>query len=383
MLHKIFLSLVTATTLLVAEQSYTDQLKQFQQYKQSQENAFKQYQKAQQKAFEDYKKELGVFWDNPKLSNKTQWISYTKDKKTRTDVDFKNETIKIETLASSEKEAKAKINLALAKAVTIDTQKAYELDPLQNRLQKIAKPQNVISAKPDAKAILKNIVFTKPPKKKDVVEYVEKNTKDIQVKTSKKQKKVYFVEVKLPKDTTYKRSKTYLNDVVKNSKRQDISIALIFAIMHSESSFNPMARSHVPAYGLMQIVPRTAGIDAYNYLYKQKRLVSGSYLYNSKNNIELGSAYLHILYYQYLKHIKNPQSRLYCTIAAYNTGAGNVARAFVRSNSVPSAAKVINRLAPNEVYNRLLRDLKYDEPKHYLKRVTKRMKVYEEVYQGS
>ncbi|WP_304543253.1 transglycosylase SLT domain-containing protein [Sulfurimonas microaerophilic] len=383
MLKKLFIPLITSATLLVAEQSYTDQLKQFQQYKQSQESAFEQYKAAQQKAFEDYKKELGVFWDDPKLSNKTQWISYTKDKKTRTDVDFKNETIKIETLASSEKEAKAKINVALAKAVTLDTKKAYELDPLQNRLEKIAKPKNVVGAKPDAKPILANIVFTKPPEKKDVVDYVDKNTKNIQVKTSKKQKKVYFVEVKLPKNTTYKRSRTYLNDVVKNSKRQDVSLALIFAIMHSESSFNPMARSHVPAYGLMQIVPRTAGIDAYNYLYKQKRLVSGSYLYNSQNNIELGSAYLHILYYQYLKHIKNPQSRLYCTIAAYNTGAGNVARAFVRSNSVPSAAKVINKLTPNEVYNRLLRDLKYDEPKHYLKRVTKRMKVYEEVYQGS
>ena len=62
-----------------------------------------------------------------------------------------------------------------------------------------------------------------------------------------------------------------------------------------------MARSHIPAYGLMQIVPKTAGIDAYQYLYNKKRLLSSSYLYNSENNIEIGSAYLHILYYKYLK----------------------------------------------------------------------------------
>lgn len=383
MFKKVFLSLIASATLLVAEQSYTDQLKEFQQYKQSQEEGFKQYQEAQQKAFEDYKKELGVFWDTPKLSNKTEWVTYTKDKKTRTDVDFKNETIKIETLANSESEAKDKINLALAKAVTLDTKRAYELDPLQNRLEKISKPKDLISAKPDAKPILTNIVFTKPPQKKDVVDYVQKNTKNIQTRTSKKQKRIYFVEVKLPKDTTYKRSTIYFEDVSQNSKKQNIPLPLVFAIMHSESSFNPMARSHIPAYGLMQIVPRTAGIDAYNYLYKRKRLVSGSYLYNSSNNIKMGTAYLHILYYSYLRHIKNPQSRLYCTIAAYNTGAGNVARAFVRSNSVPSAAKVINRLSPDEVYRRLLRDLKYDEPKHYLKRVTKRMKVYKEVYKNS
>ena len=66
---------------------------------------------------------------------------------------------------------------------------------------------------------------------------------------------------------------------------------LIYAIMESESSFNPMARSNIPAYGLMQIVPRSAGIDAYNFLYKEKKLLSSRYLYNPSNNIKMGTAY--------------------------------------------------------------------------------------------
>ena len=150
--------------------------------------------------------------------------------------------------------------------------------------------------------------------------------------------------------------------------------------MHSESSFNPRARSHIPAYGLMQIVPRSAGIDTYRYLYKKKKLVSGSYLYNSTNNITMGSAYLHILYYRYLRKIKNPDSRLFCTIAAYNTGAGNIAWAFTKTHNINKAAPLINKLTPDEVQAKLLKDLKYDEPKHYLKKVSKRMSSYHKVY---
>jgi membrane-bound lytic murein transglycosylase C len=152
--------------------------------------------------------------------------------------------------------------------------------------------------------------------------------------------------------------------------------------MHTESCFNPRARSYVPAYGLMQIVPHTAGVDSYKFLYKIKKIPSSTYLYNSTNNIKLGSAYLHILYYNYLKDIKNPISRLYCTIAAYNTGAGNVAWAFTHKYNVKKASKIINKLTPNEVYQKLLQNLKYDEPKHYLKKVTKRMDIYHKLYKG-
>jgi membrane-bound lytic murein transglycosylase C len=146
--------------------------------------------------------------------------------------------------------------------------------------------------------------------------------------------------------------------------------------MLSDSSFNPMARCYIPAFGLMQIVPRSAGIDAYKYLYKKKKLVSSSYLYSANNNIEMGSAYLHILYFRYLKKIKDPQSRLYCAITAYNTGAGNVAKAFIGNTNIGRAAKTINKKSSDEVYKTLMRKLPYNETKKYLKKVTNRVSVY-------
>ena len=120
--------------------------------------------------------------------------------------------------------------------------------------------------------------------------------------------------------------------------------------------------------------------DSYRLLHKKDGMPSATYLYNGKNNIEMGSAYLYILYYRYLKKIKDPQSRLYCAIAAYNTGAGNIAWAFTKTHNMNKAAPKINALSSDEVYEKLLKDLKYDEPKHYLKRVTKRMKVYKVAY---
>lgn len=377
-------SLVTASFALTADEFQKQQMQGFNSYKKSQEEGFKAYQQAQMKAFEDYKKEIGAVWEKPKLSTKKEWVAYTPDKKTRTDVDFEHENITVETIAKSPEEAAQKLKIALAKAVTVDTKTVQDTDPLEKKLAKIKKPEGVVDGIVKAEPILAPVIFKKPPTKQSVKTYINSNisTKTIQKKKSPKVKNayVYSVIVQMPKDAMIKRSKVYENKVRKHAKKQELPVALVFAIMHTESSFNPRARSHIPAYGLMQIVPKTAGIDTYNYLYHKKKLVTGTYLYDSTNNITMGSAYLHILYYRYLKKIKNPTSRLYCTIAAYNTGAGNIAWAFTKKYNMTKAAPLINALTPKQVYNRLLKDLRFDEPKHYLKRVTQRMNAYHKVY---
>ncbi len=367
-------------------QGFAQQKEAFASYKQKELDAFDAYKKAQLAAYKEYKKEVGAFWEEPKLSTKKEWIEYSKDKKTRSDVDFGHNKITVETIAHSKEEALKKLRYTLAKVTTIDTKRTIENDPLEQRLSQIKKPPNVVDAPVDPKPILAPVIFKKPPTKEKLKQYITThvNQNTIKAKPSSKVQNafVYKVVINLPKDATYKRSKLYLNEVRENASRQKLPLSLLFAIMHTESSFNPKATSYVPAYGLMQIVPHTAGVDSYKYLYRVKKIPSSRYLYNSKNNIRLGSAYLHLLYYSYLRHIKDPQSRLYCAIAAYNTGAGNVAWAFTHTYNPKKAAQIINRLTPQQVYKRLLRDLKYDEPKHYLKRVTKRMQIYHRIYQG-
>jgi len=363
---------------------FKSQTEYFDTYKQTQESEFNAYIKEQEKVYAEYKKELGVFWEDPKLSTPKNWLSYGDDKKTRTDVDFENETITIEVIAKNSQEAEEKLKLALAKTVLIDTKMLQESDPLEIKLNNIKKPLGVVDSDVKAEPILSTVIFDKSPSQKDVNNYVQKHVKsdDIKAKESSKIKdaKVYSLNVALPEDMMIKRSKVYFDDVKKHAKRQNLPASLVFAVMQTESSFNPRARSHIPAYGLMQIVPKTAGIDSYNFLYNEKKLVTGSYLYDSTNNITMGSAYLHILYYKYLKDIKDPTSRLYCTMAAYNTGAGNIAWAFTKTHNMKAAAPLINKKTPQEVYNKLLKDLRFDEPKHYLKRVNSRMDSYHKLY---
>jgi len=401
MLKKILIITSLSCLLLgqTAKEFQQQQMSGFNSYKKTQEEGFKEYQKDQMKAFNDYKKEIGAIWEEPKMSTKKTWVAYTKDKKTRTDVDFSKEIIVVETVATSPEEAKQKLQIALAKVVTVDTKTVQETDPLEKRLAKIKRPDGVVDAKVKAEPILSTVVFNKPPTKKSVRDYVNKNITKEKVKVVKSNKikhaKVYSVSVKLPANSMVKRSKIYYDVIKSNSTKQKLPMPLVFAIMHSESNFNPRAKSHIPAFGLMQIVPKTAGIDSYNYLYKKKKLVTGSYLYDSTNNIKMGTAYLHILYYRYLRKIKNPDSRLYCAIAGYNTGTGNIACAFNSTTkkkgvtycskkkgdyNMNSAAPKINSMTPDQVYAKLMKDLRWDEPKHYLKKVSKRMSQYKKVY---
>jgi len=358
----------------------------FKSYKNSQMSEFKKYKKAQEKVFNNYKKKIAAIWKNPKMTTKTKWVSYSKDKKTRSDVDFKNQTITIQTIASSKKEAKEKLKKALKKTITIDHKTFEKTDPLEIKLSKIPKPFGMIDKKPTNEPIISDIIFKTKPKKKDIKNYITKKLIDKKIKISPSKKlpkeKIYTIKIQMPKDALIQKSKHYYADVKKQALKEKLPIPLIFAIIHSESYFNPRARSNIPAYGLMQIVPRTAGIDAYRYLYNKKRLLSSSYLYDSKNNITMGSAYLHILYYKYLKKIKNKTSRLYCTIVAYNTGAGNIAWAFTKTYSMHKAAPAINSMTPQEVYNTLLRDLRYKEAKRYLQKVDRYLKLYQKIYKG-
>ena len=92
------------------------------------------------------------------------------------------------------------------------------------------------------------------------------------------------------------------------------------------------------------------------------------------NNIEMGTAYLHLLLTRYLEEIRDPVSREYCAIAAYNTGAGNVLAAF--SGDREQAVKRINSTPSGEVYVRLRTSLSSGEARRYVVKVTEAKRRY-------
>ena len=126
----------------------------------------------------------------------------------------------------------------------------------------------------------------------------------------------------------------------------------------------------------MQIVPRSAGRDASAVLFGRARLIAPSYLYDPERNIQIGAIYLDVVMNRYLKGIRDPQSRLYCAIAAYNTGAGNVFRAFTGGTRPKAAFRAINAMAPEDVYRELVWRLPYGESRRYVTNVVQRMAKY-------
>lgn len=184
----------------------------------------------------------------------------------------------------------------------------------------------------------------------------------------------YFVGLHMSKQHQKSSHNKYAGFVQQNAKRFKVKSSLIYAVMEAESSFNPYAISSVPAYGLMQIVPTTAGRDAHQLIYGKAGTPTKNYLFVPENNIRMGAAYLSILNDRYLAQVKHPQAREYCVIAGYNTGSGNVLKAF-HSNRNQAFAH-INRLSPSQVYNHLVKKLPYEETRRYLPKVVQNQRKY-------
>lgn len=177
-----------------------------------------------------------------------------------------------------------------------------------------------------------------------------------------------FVEFPLLRNHTDTRQNRYSALVNQYATKYGLERALVYAVIQTESNFNPYAVSWVPAYGLMQIVPTTAGRDAYEVVHGRSGTPTRSYLFDPENNIRMGCAYLYILNQRYLKDVKNPTTREYCVIAAYNGGAGNVLRSFHTDRT--QAFAMINRSSPEAVYKQL-RTKMPKESQNYLEKVTK------------
>lgn len=99
----------------------------------------------------------------------------------------------------------------------------------------------------------------------------------------------------------------YAAVIEQHASRQRVRPELVRAVIQVESGFNPLARSHKGAMGLMQLMPQTAAdygvVDAYN----------------PAENIRAGVAYLRALLDRYAGDEE-------LALAAYNAGPGAVER---------------------------------------------------------
>lgn len=327
---------------------------------QSLENEFETYQAAYLKEFSAYKKSIAKEWDEARVSSPSNWVSYADKNKARTTLDYRNNTIEI-AIRSDNNPSPEKINNLVAKAIAESASQAIKNDPVLHKLKTQAETNSAIS--------MSGIKLSKEATAELVDQATVINDQDSKGEYIK-------VTVKLPEKAKTERVRQFLPAVRKYSQEFKVGLPLVLAVIHTESAFNPLAQSHVPAFGLMQIVPSSAGKDVQRLIYQRDSAPTSSMLFNPDTNIQHGCAYLHILNYRYLKAIKNKAAREHCCIAAYNTGAGNVAKAFTGKTNVRSAAKIINQMTPEAVYQHLCKNLTHKEARDYVYKVNQYKSVY-------
>lgn len=123
--------------------------------------------------------------------------------------------------------------------------------------------------------------------------------------------------------------------------------ALVYAIVRQESRFDPGARSHAGAAGLMQLMPATAAEVS-----GDSRLKSNAGpLLDPATNLRLGQDY-----FAWLLQRGGVRGDLFRAVAAYNGGATAVAR-------------TVERMGPDDDALMLIESLPFAETRNYVERV--------------
>jgi len=337
---------------------------EFEKYLRQQNEEFASYLDEQERDFKKFKADIMQKWGEFVGSTQKEWVMYDNDKSSRSHVDFEKGTVTIDILLPVEekepvKVAEKKIKKQLEQ--TLSKEWPTKKNPLANQIL-VEKKQPLSKENMEKfvqKELKQSIKITKLPPTKDKV---------------KKQK--VSVSFQLVPDHLKIRAEQYKPNVLKYTSKRNIDPSIVFGMIHTESCFNPMARSHIPAYGLMQIVPASGGIDAYQFVFNERKKPSPKLLYQPDFNIRLGVAYIDKIKNVYFKSVENETSAYLMTVAAYNTGIGNVSKAFTGKTSIAPATKIANTMTPKQVHRQLLDHLTYDEPKHYIQRVFGRSKMY-------
>ncbi len=181
-----------------------------------------------------------------------------------------------------------------------------------------------------------------------------------------------LVENKLPINVEKYRS--WVEDYAARFK---VSPALVFAIMETESDFKPEAVSRSNAMGLMQLKASTAGKDVFQYVDFRQGEPSRSELFDEKENIRMGTAYLGLLNHDYFAQVRNEHNKEMLTIASYNGGLSTVLKLF--GDSSEKALEQINRLHPRQVYRKLRFEHQSKETREYLDKVLKAKTKYQDI----
>ncbi|PID26915.1 MAG: hypothetical protein CR982_07655 [Candidatus Cloacimonadota bacterium] len=274
------------------------------------------------------------------------WSEYSKDFSSHSKVDFENDLIEVEVVMDDESNPNKK---------------------LQKQFDKILEEKDPYTGKPimEDQVESENLIINNNKIKESVV-----------IGDDGRARKKYTVSVKMAPKSLQKRAKRYMPMVEQYSKKYDLDPAMVMALIHTESAFNPKAYSRRPdgtpmACGLMQIIPTQAGRDAHKALFGSDKIVRPEFLFKPDNNIKMGTWYIKSLRKFWNRRDKNLSSEKnnYLTIISYNQGMGTILKRYKANNLYGKSAQ--------KTYTTLNTDMNISkEGRDYIERVVKRTDLY-------
>lgn len=334
--------------------------------------AWEEYREREIAAFEAFKDEMERKWGDFKERSNTQWVEYRDGGNVRSSVDFERGEVEVEVIIEDPVELE-NIQERIKQEIvnTIEDKGTDREFPMEGEEPKPIQSEPILE-----KQVTASNGVAEP---RQVAEELSATvqTREV-VGDDGVTRTVAFVNFALAPDHLRTRAEKVQDYVYRFAEEHELDPALVFAIIHTESYYNPAARSWANALGLMQLVPSTGGRDAFRALYNEDGVPTQEYLFIPENNVRMGSVYINILSNRYLRGVEDPLVRDLLVISAYNTGAGNVARAYTGATNLRRALPVINSKTPEETYEFLIVNLPYEETRDYLQKVTTRRDMYRE-----
>ncbi|MDD3050650.1 MAG: murein transglycosylase domain-containing protein [Candidatus Cloacimonetes bacterium] len=370
-----FLTSFVLSISLSAQGNYEDYLKQqdeqFSEYKENEIQAFKKYFAQQDSMFVQFKKQIEKEWNEFMLSTPKEWVTYSPDFKGRSQVDFENGAVIVEAvieknIEGSEKKAQ---ELALKHIKTI----VQEPDRITN---KPILAEQVEIPKSKEKLTPANI-------EKAAQNIVENGKSETITGADGKERIKFTITLNMAPDHLKKRIADYKPEIEKLCHKNRIDPALALAIIHTESYFNPKAyNSHGNAYGMMQIVPKYAGLTMNSVLYKSNSQPTAEQLYNPEINMAMGIGYLRWLADNKWDRVTNKTNQYYAIICSYNGGPGTIYKAMtgtmknIGDKKWNKMFEDLNKMDSNKLFKKLHKDVPWEETRNYIKLVTEKMDKY-------
>jgi len=309
---------------------------------------------------DNYRSQVTSLWGdtNNAFSTNYRYIKYTNNYRSRATIDFKQGTVRVETLEQQNtlqylKQAIEYTLLAPEQPLYTDfyTSYAAEIRGLPFLYQQVKDN--------DGKAIKWHWRATR------YASYLIKHKRKQVTINGNNTNSVTFA---LTSNHTQIRKQRYQSLINQTAQRYAIDKNIVTAMIQVDSLFNPYALNSNGRIGLMQI-SSSIGQDVFLQQKKYPFKPQPNWLFNNTNNLDIGSSYLTLLDKQYLKEITNPKSRYYAMLASYIAGPQNMLQTF--SKNKKEALTIINSLSSYEVYQSFTNTQSRTDIKNYVSAVNR------------